>query len=57
MTYMAYMIPGMKPKIVNRQQISKEVPHPVSMKTPKGGNITAPMNLKISEKVKAISRI
>jgi hypothetical protein len=44
----------MKPRMVNRQQINKEVPQPVSMKTPKGGNMIAPMNLKISEQVKAI---
>ncbi|GMM41255.1 hypothetical protein DAHU10_021560 [Hanseniaspora uvarum] len=41
----------MKPRMVNRQQINKEVPQPVSMKTPKGGNMIAPMNLKISEQI------
>lgn len=54
MMYMAYMIPGMKPNKVSKQQINSEVPQPVSMKTPKGGNMIAPMNLKISEQVKAI---
>lgn len=44
----------MKPSRVNKQQINSEVPQPVSMNTPKGGNMTAPMNLKISEQVKAI---
>lgn len=48
------MIPGMKPNKVSKQQINREVPQPVSMKTPKGGNMIAPMNLKISEQVKAI---
>lgn len=54
MTYMAYTIPGMKPSRVSKQQIKSEVPQPVSIKTPKGGNMIAPMNLKISEQVKAI---
>lgn len=48
------MIPGINPRSVSKQQIINEVPHPVSKKTPNGGKITAPMNLKMSEQVKAI---
>lgn len=48
------MIPGIKPSSVSKQQINNDMPHPVSRKTPNGGKITAPMNLKMSEQVKAI---
>jgi len=42
------MIPGMKPKIVNRMLIKRSAPHPRSRKTPRGGRMMAKMILQIS---------
>lgn len=40
--------------IVKIMLIKREAAHPTSKKTPKGGNINASINLKISENVHAI---
>lgn len=40
--------------IVKIMLIKREAAHPTSKKTPKGGNIKAKINLKISENVHAI---
>ena len=47
-TYMAWMIPGIQPRIVKQMLIKKSAPHPRSRKTPRGGKIKAKMILQIS---------
>lgn len=51
---MAWMIPGMYPKTVKRILRSNAPPQPVSRNTPNGGKMTANMNLKMSEQVRAM---
>jgi len=48
------MIPGMKPRMVNRMLIRRSPPQPRSRKTPRGGRMTARMILMISEAVKGM---
>lgn len=47
-TYMAWMTPGIHPRMVNRMLIRKSAPHPRSRKTPRGGRIMAKMILQMS---------
>lgn len=54
MTYTAWMIPGMYPKIVKRMLMNNEDEQPLSKNTPKGGKIIANINLKMSEHVTAM---
>ena len=48
-------LPGMYPKIVKAMFINKSIVHPTSKSTPNGGKITAKMNLKMSEHVRAMA--
>jgi hypothetical protein len=48
------MIPGINPKQVRPMLIRRSTPHPFSASTPRGGRMTARMNLQMSVHVKAM---
>jgi hypothetical protein len=47
-------IPGIYPRQVSAMLMRKSHPQPFSSNTPRGGRMTAKINLKMSEQVRAI---
>lgn len=47
-TYMAWMIPGIQPRMVKQMLMSRSAPQPRSRKTPRGGRMMAKMILQMS---------
>jgi hypothetical protein len=47
-TYMAWITPGIHPRMVNKMLIRKSAPQPRSRKTPRGGRIMAKIILQMS---------
>lgn len=47
-TYIAWMIPGIHPRMVKQMLIRRSAPHPRSRKTPRGGRMKAKMILQMS---------
>lgn len=55
-TYMAWMIPGIQPRMVKQMLMRRSAPQPRSRKTPRGGRTMAKMILQMSlEKVSLVA--